>query len=162
MGSFDIIKPLSTVPSCAINKSQQHQEKNSWDRQELNPGLLGAKRERYPVMPCAPDNEISLSNQLVFLTESESDWNRFKFSRAAGNAFQEKKNPFQIFFSHIRIAKKNSWLTSCSCSSLKNLQTSEFQEDLQKLCETANYCLSPCLSTRSSQAKEKLQLKPFG
>ena len=27
MGSIDIIKPLSTVPSDAVNKSLQHQEK---------------------------------------------------------------------------------------------------------------------------------------
>ena len=44
MGSIDIIKPLSTVLSSAINKSQQHQEKNSWEDQESNPGLLGEKQ----------------------------------------------------------------------------------------------------------------------
>ena len=30
-GSIDIIKPLSTVLSSAVNKSQLHQEKNSWE-----------------------------------------------------------------------------------------------------------------------------------
>ena len=47
MGLICIIKPLSTVLSSAVNKSQQHQEKKSWERQELNPGSLGAKRD-YP------------------------------------------------------------------------------------------------------------------
>ena len=31
MGLIDIIKPMSTVLSSAINKSLQHQEKNSWE-----------------------------------------------------------------------------------------------------------------------------------
>ena len=44
MGQFDIINPLLTVLSSAINTSQQHQEKNYWERQELNPGLLGEKQ----------------------------------------------------------------------------------------------------------------------
>ena len=41
MGLNAIIKPLFPVLSSAINKSQQHQEKNSWECQESNPGLLG-------------------------------------------------------------------------------------------------------------------------
>ena len=45
MGLICIIKPKSTVLSSAINKS--HQEKNSWECQESNPGPLGAKRD-YP------------------------------------------------------------------------------------------------------------------
>ena len=40
MGSIDTIRPLPTVLSSAINKSQQHQVKNSWELQELNLGLL--------------------------------------------------------------------------------------------------------------------------
>ena len=40
MGSIDIIKRLSTVRGSAINKSQQHHEKNYWEHQESNPGLL--------------------------------------------------------------------------------------------------------------------------
>ena len=47
MGSIDIIEPLSTVLSSAANNSQQDQKKNSWKRQESNPGPLGEKRERY-------------------------------------------------------------------------------------------------------------------
>ena len=35
MGSIDIIKPLSTVLSSAVNKS--------WEHRESNQGLLGAK-----------------------------------------------------------------------------------------------------------------------
>ena len=40
MGSIDNIKPLSAAQSSNVNKSKQHQEKNSWECQELNPGLL--------------------------------------------------------------------------------------------------------------------------
>ena len=40
MGSIEIIKPLSTALSNAINKSQQHQENNSWEHQESNPELI--------------------------------------------------------------------------------------------------------------------------
>ena len=35
-GSIGIIRPLSTALSSATNKSQQHQEKNSWERWESN------------------------------------------------------------------------------------------------------------------------------
>ena len=44
MDSIDIIKLLSTVLSSAIKESQQHQEKNSWECWESNPGLLGEKQ----------------------------------------------------------------------------------------------------------------------
>ena len=47
MGSIDIFKPLSTVLSRAINKSQQHQDKNSRKCRESNPGLLGEKQVCY-------------------------------------------------------------------------------------------------------------------
>ena len=47
MGSIYIIKPMSTVLSSVVNKSKQHQEKNSWERQELNPELKGEKQECY-------------------------------------------------------------------------------------------------------------------
>ena len=40
MDSIDIIKPLFTVPSSAVNKSQLYQEKNSCECQESNQGLL--------------------------------------------------------------------------------------------------------------------------
>ena len=36
MGLVGSIMPWSTVLSSPINKSQQHQEKNSWERRELN------------------------------------------------------------------------------------------------------------------------------
>ena len=42
-----LIKPLSTVLSSAVNKSQQHQEEHSWERWESNPGLLGEKQGCY-------------------------------------------------------------------------------------------------------------------
>ena len=53
MGSIDIIKPLSTVPSSTFNKSQQHQVNNSWEPRELNPGLLGERQVCYlcPMQP---------------------------------------------------------------------------------------------------------------
>ena len=47
MGSIDIIKPLPTVLSSAVNKSEQHQEKNSWERRESNLGPLGEKQGCY-------------------------------------------------------------------------------------------------------------------
>ena len=45
MGSIDIFKPLSIVLSSAVKS--QHQEKNSWECQELSSGLLGEKQVRY-------------------------------------------------------------------------------------------------------------------
>ena len=45
---FDwIIKLLSAVLNSAVNKSQQHQEKNSWERRDLNFGPLGENQECY-------------------------------------------------------------------------------------------------------------------
>ena len=54
-----MIKPLSTVLSSAVNKSQHLQEKNSQREKflgnwSLNPGPLGAKRECYPLCYVAP------------------------------------------------------------------------------------------------------------
>ena len=46
MDSIDIIKPLSTVLSSAVNKSRQCRESN--------PEPLDAERERYPLCLCAP------------------------------------------------------------------------------------------------------------
>ena len=43
MGSIDMTKPMSAALSSAVNKSPQQQESNSWERRELNPGLLGEK-----------------------------------------------------------------------------------------------------------------------
>ena len=48
MGSIDMTKPMSAALSSAVNKSPQQQESNSWERQELNPGLLGEKHLRSP------------------------------------------------------------------------------------------------------------------
>ena len=38
MGLIDIVKPLSAVLGSPVDKSQLHQEKNSWECRELNPG----------------------------------------------------------------------------------------------------------------------------
>ena len=54
MGSIDIIEPLCTILSSAINKSQQHQEKNSWKRRESNPGLLVEKQVCQPLCYADP------------------------------------------------------------------------------------------------------------
>ena len=56
MGSIDIIKLLSTALSSAVNKSEQHQEKNSWEYRVSNPGLLGEKQEHQNAasVPCNP------------------------------------------------------------------------------------------------------------
>ena len=47
MGLINIIKPLSTALSSAIDKSKQHEKKNSWERQQSNLGPLGEKQECY-------------------------------------------------------------------------------------------------------------------
>ena len=55
MGLVDIIKPLSTV-----NKSQQHQEKNSWESRE-NQTRGGWGRHKYTAsVLCSPLNYFSL------------------------------------------------------------------------------------------------------
>ena len=49
MGLIGIIKPLYryNVLSSAVNKYQQHQVKNSWERRESNPWQLGEKQDCY-------------------------------------------------------------------------------------------------------------------
>ena len=54
MGSIDMIKPLSTVLSCALNKSRQHQEKKSQREKflgmlRIEPGTTAG--ERNPLRP---------------------------------------------------------------------------------------------------------------
>ena len=44
MGLVDIIKPLSTVLSSAVNKYKQNQDKKSWECRESNPVLLDTKQ----------------------------------------------------------------------------------------------------------------------
>ena len=66
MGSNDFVKPLSTIPGSAINKSLQSQEKNSRECQESNPGPLGAKQESFPFVHCgSPSLQIASSSKLV-------------------------------------------------------------------------------------------------
>ena len=55
MGSIDIIKPLNSVMSNAVCKSQQHQEKNSREHRESNPELVG---ETLPLCYAAPKTLI--------------------------------------------------------------------------------------------------------
>ena len=52
MGSIDNIKPQCT----AVNKSQQHHEKISWELRESNPGLLGEKQVCHL---CAQNSKIT-------------------------------------------------------------------------------------------------------
>ena len=59
MSLIDIIKPLSTVLSSVVNKSQQHQEKIYWESRELNPGLLGEKQYATSLLFQSP-REITL------------------------------------------------------------------------------------------------------
>ena len=66
MDLSDIIKFLSTVLSCAVNKSQQHQEKNYWERLKSNLGLLGEKQVCYL---CAMQLPISV---VVFVDDGSS------------------------------------------------------------------------------------------
>ena len=55
---MDIFKPLSIVLSSAINKSLQHQEENSWERQESNLGLLGEKKVCYLCAMQSPQDSL--------------------------------------------------------------------------------------------------------
>ena len=53
MGSIDILKPLSTVSNNANNKSQQHQEKNSWNAENQTHGCW--VRSKYAAfVQCSP------------------------------------------------------------------------------------------------------------
>ena len=61
MGLIDVFKPLSTVLSSAFNKSQQHEEKNSWELRESNPELLGEKQVCH-LCALQPPNYLYLSN----------------------------------------------------------------------------------------------------
>ena len=73
MSLIDIIKPLSTILSSAVTKSQQHQMKNSWDGRESNRGPLGSKQEGHPLCYAAPfvqhlfPSLVSCSNSRVNL-----------------------------------------------------------------------------------------------
>ena len=69
MGSIDIGKPLSTALSSAVHKSQQHQDKNSWERWVSNPGLMGEKQECYL---CAMQPPHSV--QIFFGPELTTGW----------------------------------------------------------------------------------------
>ena len=53
MGLFDIFKPLSTVPSSAINKSQQHREK-ILGMSRIEHGASGREASMLPLSYAAP------------------------------------------------------------------------------------------------------------
>ena len=61
MGFIGIFKPLSTVLRSVINKSRQHQGKNSCECRELNLGLLGEKQVCH-LCALQPLNYLYLSN----------------------------------------------------------------------------------------------------
>ena len=58
MGSIDIIKPLSLALRSADNKSQQHQDNNTWECRESIPGLLGVKQKCNPLCFAAQPNHL--------------------------------------------------------------------------------------------------------
>ena len=58
MGSIDIIKPLSLALRSADNKSQQHQEKNTWECRESNRRPQGVKQERNPLCNAPTPNHL--------------------------------------------------------------------------------------------------------
>ena len=55
---LDIIKPLSIVLRSAINKYQQHKNRNSLERRELNPELLVEKQVLCYAAPPPPHTTI--------------------------------------------------------------------------------------------------------
>ena len=66
MGTIGIIKPLSTVLSSAVNKSQQHKRTNSWEHRESSPVLLDLKRDHYQLCYSAPFFYMfAMSNELI-------------------------------------------------------------------------------------------------
>ena len=113
MGRIYIIKPLSTVLSIAVNKSQQHQEKNCWERWGSNPRLLGAKRERYPLCygphppsflllfsPQSPQKPSEAQTELFSVIErswNEHDSGLFRFFGGAEIFFAEGHSGAECF-----------------------------------------------------------------
>ena len=66
MGSIDIIKllPLSTVPSSVVTKFQQHQEKDSWECRESNPGCWERSKNATSVL--RSPGSIPLTSAVLF------------------------------------------------------------------------------------------------
>ena len=87
---FWLNKPLSTAQSSAVNKTQQHQEKHSWERRESNPGLLVRKRERYLSVVILP-SLIMICFKLFNINRKDitrgRGWGYFCCGREAGGAF---------------------------------------------------------------------------
>ena len=72
MGSIDIIKPLSPFRRSAVNKSEQYQEKNYWERQESNLELLGEKPVCYLCAMKPPDHGL---NCKAVISDTKDRWN---------------------------------------------------------------------------------------
>ena len=96
MGWIYIIKPLSSVLSSAANKYHQHQEKSSWERQELNLGLLGVKQVCYlcAMQHPPPQHEIFTSQLFSSRNEAESVVDDITYPRYWRAAFLNAENFF--------------------------------------------------------------------
>ena len=103
MSLINNFKPLSIAQSSAANRSQQHQEKNSWKCQESNPGLLSEKLVCYL---CAMDPP-----QKCILDATEGDSANVRsenFSFGNFSRHQKSYSRLQIFiFSLISTQKWN-------------------------------------------------------
>ena len=82
MGSIAIIKPLSTVLSSAVKKSQKYQEKNSWEHRESTPGQLGKKQVCYL---CAMQPPVFAKSVYVMLVLPQAEGTRM-FCQLTGSA----------------------------------------------------------------------------
>ena len=86
MGLIDIIKPMYTVTSIAINKSQQHQDKNSWEYRESNSGQLSEKQICY-LFSTQPPVCLVVINITYFFQKSRSTNRNFTKSHSTNNRF---------------------------------------------------------------------------
>ena len=95
----------STVLSCAIDKPQQHQEKNSWERQDSN--LLGEKQICYL---CAMQPQSSKIFGMFFRTKSEFFRTQLSapvqifWTRAGEKVFATEQRRFFFFFAAFLVA----------------------------------------------------------
>ena len=65
MGLLDIDKPLSTVISSAVNKSQQHCEKNILEMPRIETGAAGREAKTFELRGPLPLDEQSLLIKLL-------------------------------------------------------------------------------------------------
>ena len=115
MGLIDIIKPLFTVLSSAVNKSQQHQEKNSCEHWESSPGKNSMFSTSHPLyrqffflsLSLSFSHTLTLSlflshfSQLIFTPKSEGG--PFQFNLASKlkqkSLFKVEKEKFFLWIS---------------------------------------------------------------